>query len=263
MHPRPAFALTDLLASVAGLAVLLSVSAVTLADNGTNRDRRQNATQLRGIHQGLVTWANSNKEFFPGMDSRGNIIENSLEDTGNSGDGDTAEARYWLMMNGDFFTPGYALNPVDTRAVEAVSTQRGPMGTVTHDNYSYAMLDIAGDAPDRHSEWSQTLNTQAIVLSDRNCSDLNEEEPFSVWDQEAWAGHILWNDNHVEYTADPIQETRYGSGDLNVDDNGDSFDDLFTIDTNDGADALMTFSKDEDGAERAVPGVVEEDDDDE
>ncbi len=260
MRHRRAFALTDLLASLAALAALLSVTAVTLADNGTDRDRRQNATQLRGIHQGMVTWANSNKDFFPGMNSRGNIIENSPEDTGNSGNGDTAEARYWLMIYGDFFTPEYALNPVDTRAVGAVSPQRGPMGAVTYDNYSYAMLDIAGDAPNRHSEWSQTLNPQAIVLSDRNCSDLNEEEPFSVWDEEAWAGHILWNDNHVEFSADSIQETRYGSGDLNVDDNGDSFDDLFTIDTNDGADALMTFSKDDDGNERAVPGVIENED---
>ena len=252
MHPRPAFALTDLLASVAGLAVLLSVSAATLADNGTVRQKQQNMTQLRGIHQGLVTFANSNREKFPGLDSRGRTLANSEDDTGNSGDGLTTEARLWILLNGDFFIPEYAIAPIENRALP-YDTDADGVVPVTYENYSYALLDIAEDANNRRAEWSQTLNTQSIVVSDRNCSDINEQDPFSIWNDDEWHGSALWNDNHISFESTHVFETRYGSGELNIDRaTGTGTDALFTLDTQTGDEALMTFSKDEDGNERVI-----------
>lgn len=260
MRHRPAFALSDLIAGMVVVAALLATTAATFADNRTARQQRQNATQLRGIHQGLFTFGNSNKEKYPGQNSRGDTIEDSEINTGNSGDGETTEARIWIMLDGNFFTPEYAIAPVDDRAVAYDPGTDPTQVPVTHEHYSHAMLDISTIAPARRAEWAQTLNTQAIVMSDRNCTDLNEDDPTSIWDEEAWAGHILWNDNHVELAADHIHETRYANGDLNVDEDGDSTDDLFTIDTNDASDALMTFSRDEAGNERAVPRVIEDED---
>lgn len=268
MHHRSAFALPDLLATTIIVGTLLALTAATLADNDTRRQREQNATQLRGIHQGLTTFANSNKENYPGLDSRSNILENSDADTGDSGDGDTPEARFWILLSSDFIAEHYAIAPIDQRAEVYVQPQqqrgrrRGAARPMTHVNYSYALLDISGDASDRTAEWQQSLNWQSIVVSDRNCADLNEEgaDPTSIWDETAWAGHVLWNDNHVEYTADDIHETRYANGELNIDENGDSTDHLFTSDTEEGSDAYMTFSRDEDGNERAVPRVIEDED---
>ncbi|MEM9416519.1 MAG: type II secretion system protein [Planctomycetota bacterium] len=278
MQKRHAFTLTDLLASIACVAILLTITAATLADHGTNRQRQHNSTQLRGIHQGLVTFANSNKEKFPGLSSRGRILPNDAEDTGSSGDGDTPEARYWIMLTGNFFAPEWAIAPIDERAVE-YDPGDGADPLVTYENYSFAMLDISArpgepeppregrnagrlpDVPDRAAEWCQSLNTQAIVLSNRNCADLREAgtQPFSIWNDDVWHGAVLWNDNHVEYTDTHIFETRYGSGQLNTRANGDGYDNLFTTENEDGSDALMTFSKDEDGHERAVPRVIEDD----
>lgn len=252
MRQRPAFALTDLVASVAGLAVLLSVSAATLADNGTVRQKQQNMTQLRGIHQGLVTFANSNREKFPGLDSRGRTLANSEDDTGNSGDGLTTEARLWILLNGDFFIPEYAIAPIDRRA-SAYDPQDGEVVPVTYHNYSYALLDIKEDAPNRRAEWAQTLNTFSVVLSDRNCADPDEQAPFSIWNDDAWHGAVLWNDNHVTFENSSVCETRYNNGTHHVDDNtGRGTDGLFTSETRNGDDALMTFSKDEDGNERVI-----------
>lgn len=252
MHPRPAFALTDLLASLAGLAVLLSVSAATLADNGTNRDRRQNAINLRYIHQGLVIFANSNREKFPGLDSRGRTLANSEDDTGNSGDGLATEARLWILLNGDFLIPEYVIAPIENRAVP-YDTDADGVVPVTYENYSYALLDIAEDANNRRAEWSQTLNTQSIVVSDRNCSDINEQDPFSIWNDDAWHGAVLWNDNHVTFENSSVCETRHNNGTHHVDDNtGQGTDGLFTSETRNGDDALMTFSKDEDANERVI-----------
>ncbi|MFI4862068.1 MAG: hypothetical protein ACIAXF_15485 [Phycisphaerales bacterium JB063] len=267
MRNRHAFTLTDLLASIACVAVLLSLTASTLAGPRTTSQRMQNSTQLRGIHQGLVTFANSNKEKFPGLDSKGNILTDSDDDTGGSGHGDTSEARYWLMLTYDFITPEYAISPVDERATEYVEPWgNNEVAPVTFENYSFAMLDIAGpagqppDASGRYDEWQQSLNTQAIVLSDRNCTDLNAAGPFptSIWNPDTWHGSVLWNDNHVAYEETYFMKTRYGRGDLNIRANGDGYDNLFTAENEDGTDALLTFSKDEDGNERAVPGVIED-----
>lgn len=261
MHPRPAFALPDLVASVAGLAVLLSVSAAVLAEDEVTEQRLQNSTQLRGIHQGLVVYANSNKEKFPGLDSRGDTLENGPETTGNSGDGETTEARFWILVEHDFVTPEYIQSPREESWERCWDPGFAETAPIVYENYSYAMLDIAQDASNRRAEWTQSLNTLAVVLSDRNCSDLNEQEPFSIWNDEEWHGSVLWNDNHVGYEETQVLETRYGTGKANLNEDGEPTDDLFTLETSTGDEALMTYSRDEDGSERAVPRYVDEEED--
>lgn len=254
---RHAFTLTDLLATTASVAILLTLTAATLADDEPTEKQLQNITQLRGLHQGLVTYGNSNKEFFPGLDNRGNILENG-PDTGTSGDGSTAEARFWIMLSEQYVTPEYVLSPMEDIWQNAWDPQPNEITPVTYQNYSYAMLDLNMNAPGRMAEWMINMNPKAIQVSDRNCSDLNEQEPFSIWNDEAWHGAALWSDNHVTFAESQVFETRYGNGELNVDANGDPIDDLFTIDTESGSEAYMTFSRDEDGNERAVPRVVED-----
>jgi len=260
MRRHHAFTLTDLLAATAAVAVLLTLTAATLAEDETIRQKMQNSTQLRGIHQGMFVYANSNREFFPGMDSRGRMVENSDDTTGNSGAGDTTEARLWILMEGDFFTPEYAIAPVDRRAVPLATPEDAgaPLTPVTFDNYSYAMLDIDADAVNRRAEWTQSTNSQAVVMSDRNCSDINEQDPFSIWEDGEWQGGVLWNDNHVAFETDHVLETRYGNGTHNIDNaTGKGTDALFTEDNTDGDDALTTFSRDEDGNERAIWDISE------
>ena len=74
-------------------------------------------------------------------------------------------------LNRDSFTPEYAISPFDSLQPAKPGDQ-----LVTDDatgNVSYAMLSIAGDpAVDpavkaRRDEWSETLNPDAIVVSDR------------------------------------------------------------------------------------------------
>ena len=102
-------------------------------------------------------------------------------------------------------------------------------------HYSYAMLSIAGqpgsppDAENCAAEWSQTLNTQAIVMSDRNTGRNATTGVESIHTTRAgdWKGSVLWNDNHVGFEQNCIFETRYGSGTLNIDANQQGTDNLF------------------------------------
>ncbi|MFI4859527.1 MAG: DUF4190 domain-containing protein [Phycisphaerales bacterium JB063] len=253
-----------------GLALLLSAVFGLVFAMGVMNDvtrtparRMQNSTQLRGTHQGLMTLAHSNNNFFPGLDAKGNILLDSLADTGLSGDGDTAEARYWILLVGQFIAPSYAISPRETDSL-VTEYARGTGGQspnpVVWDNktrhYSYAMLSIEGHpeyppvATGRLEEWQQSLNTQAIVMSDRNLDSNASNAPRSLYAPDFWQGSVLWNDNHVSFKYTHYFETRYGNGATFIDQgHGDAgLDNLFANDTdpggNTGNDALMVHDGD-------------------
>ena len=271
------FTLIELLVVIAIIALLIAILLPALGAARRTARRMQNSTQLRGQHQGLVVFSNSNKERFVGLTSRGTIIPDAPADTGNSGHGDTVQARYWILMGGGFFSPDYAISPTETAALleydPRLNVTGGLPGTavlpsnpnapvlfapggngVKH--YSYAMLSYSdGSSPstamsissNRLLEWSQTLNTQAIVISDRNTGanataagikSIHTNRPSE------WIGSVLWNDNHVEFEQTNVLKTRYGGGSVVANGTtGEGTDRLFEadrdLDMNMGNDALM------------------------
>lgn len=270
--PRPhrrrrlsGFSIQELLVVMALVVFMLSLN-LPLADAAARRTARrmQNSTQLRGIHQGLVTFANANKNNFAGLDSKGSVLANGKATTGNSGDGDTVEARFWILLEGDFFTPEYAISPSEVAQVtEAEWGGRDGTETIKWNkdvkHYSYAMLGIKGTAgrgPDpafvgRAAEWSQTLNSQAIVLSDRNAGTnaTNNVESIHTGDRGDWQGSVLWNDNHVGFDNTQYHVTKYANGKLHTDERWNPTDNLFSSeadpDGNVGYDALMVIAGDD------------------
>ena len=255
---RQGFTLIELLVVISIIALLIAILLPALGAARRTARRMQNSTQLRGIHQGLVTFANSNKNNFAGLDSKGDCLTNSAANTGSAGTGNRIEARYFVLFKGDFFTPEYAISPSETANV----TEYDEDDNITvvfganAKNYSYAMLqfaptsgtDLAVSAATaaRGAEWSQTLNSQAIVVSDRNvganATTALQSIHTEAGDQE-WTGSVLWNDNHVGFEQEEIFETKYANGALNqtaagvADDN--LFDDNQTAATPVGANAVM------------------------
>ena len=271
MHSRPprrhaGFTFTDLLVTMALIAVMLSVHATVNAGSRSAAQRMQNSTQLRGIHQALVTFANSNRNNFPGLTSYGQILVDG-RDTGNSGAGDTVQARYWLLLTSDFITPDYAISPLESADMTPYNDLRdaGPVlweGRGVR-NYSFAFLgyqagDGEGDSDDaglpidlasvpRVAEWQQTLNSQAIVVSDRN-TGLDERlrvNSIHTDRRGQWQGSVLWNDNHVGFEETQYFQTKYANGLLNDDRPGDNlfFDESPQYENQIvGANALMVIA---------------------
>ena len=235
------------------------VIAILLPAIGASRrtaQRMENSTQLRGIHQSMVTFGNANKGFFPGLNTKGRILVDG-KDTGNNGDGSMPQARAWIMLNGQFFTPEYLISPLET---EPFLPYAGS-GPVKPDNFSYAMLSFQktgspsniGYAVDvktapRASAWSWDLSSQAILITDRNTGTDATTGIQSVHTDKPgqWRGSVLWADNAVTFENQPVFETKYGSGSLNRIPPGDHMfiDEPSTAaNTIVGANALMVHDK--------------------
>jgi len=250
-RPRKSgFTLIELLVVISIIALLIAILLPALGAARRTARRMQNSTQLRGIHQGLVTYANSNKNYFPGLKSNGTVEVSANAD--GSGNGDTVQARYWILLDGDFFTPEYAISPSETANVTAyVPSSTAALAPVQFvpagiKHYSYAMLSFAstGTAPNltvttataaRAAEWSATLNSQAIVISDRNTGAAIATSRSVHTDEDGdWAGSVLWNDNHVGFENDLVFATKYANGGLNTTAANVATDNLFE-DTNGAA----------------------------
>jgi len=204
-----------------GVVVMLPTMNMGTRSGGSRQ--MQNHTQVRGIHQAMVTYAQSNNNNFPGMDSQGNV-------TG------TVEDVYLALLQGNFFTGDYIIATTDTNKVPWTG------GPVTSANYSYAMLDFSDPQTQRAAEWSDTINTQAPILSDRNLGTNATTDVQSIWTTNPgdWRGSVAWNDNHTtfEVSHETGITTQYGTAGVNTDDN------LFTTNAsnnNGGDDAYMIY----------------------
>ncbi|MEX0744969.1 MAG: type II secretion system protein [Phycisphaeraceae bacterium] len=198
--------------------VLLAMVAVllmpTLASHGRTSRVMQNNTQIRGIHQGLIVDAQNNSGYYTGLDVDGKPA------------GLAVEERFKALLDGDFFTPEYAVSPSETSPAIRV-WQTGPF---TSDHHSYAMLQVPVSGG-RYEEWRETFNPAAIAVTDRNTGTASQ--PASIYTgatrgggsgcswragtYAGWAGGVAFNDNSVQFTEHHRDATDY-AGHAHVDD---------------------------------------------
>jgi hypothetical protein len=215
--------------AIAVVLVLIMGGVLLVGVLGTARDQgsrtMKNTTQVRGITQGLITYGSGNKEYYPGLNSKGEVMDVSVEH------------RFRVMMGENYFTGDYAISPLETKTAWTT-------GAVSSDNYSYAMLQVDGEAgkkvsAGRGDEWRQTINTQAVVLTDRNIgSDAGANiQSIHTPSPGSWQGSVGRNDGSAAFETTHLLDTRYGkTGPLNIDDNlfeSAGMDDAFMIYTGD------------------------------
>ncbi|WP_432797463.1 prepilin-type N-terminal cleavage/methylation domain-containing protein [Poriferisphaera sp. WC338] len=231
---RKAFTLIELLVVISIIALLIGILLPALGAARRTARQMQNSTQARGIHQGMVIYAQSNKGFFPGITAKRAITDASDIDGSAFNGGDPA-SRMVLMLDGNYFTGEYAISPVETKAQWTTTANN-----INTSNFSYAMIQIAaenqtdasaGDPIDKHEsavvgEWRETMNTVAPVLGDRN-TGLDEvlgdsgdvSSVHTDEDSGEWRGSVAYNDSHVEFENTAELETKFSKGESNKKDN--------------------------------------------
>jgi prepilin-type N-terminal cleavage/methylation domain-containing protein len=218
------FTLIELLVVISIIGLLIAILLPALNAARTAARKMTNNTQLRGIHQAFVTYSNGNKDWYPVVQSNGlidgdttyfgtyQLSQANVDDQALAND-----AVMVTMLNDGFYTPEYVINP------KGQSDSAAPAGVVDAFNYSYAMLFFSDDtigagseeapSPLGSAEWKQTLNTRAVIMTDRLV--YNSTSYSSLWteaDSTRWQGGVVRNDNSVtSETSFVFDDLQYGT----------------------------------------------------
>ena len=233
---RAGFGHDDLFVTISIVALLVGLLLPVLSGWRQHARRQQNATQLRGIHQGMFTFAQNPYAidgFYPGLRFRTGLTvpvsdRIDADELGASAavPGYAAEERDRVLPGGMNTTPergfitrafaelvaghfipgggaGFFVPPVDEVKHPFVPGAGEPFIAA---NVGYTTLDLSrsdGGVFPLTTEWGESFSTRSILLADRAVGDGSDPSTrSSVWTEPGsgrWRGHTAHNDGSVAF----------------------------------------------------------------
>lgn len=241
-----AFTLIKLLVVISIIALLIGILLPALGGARDAARQMKSSTQLRSIVQAMIIHAGDNSGLYPGVDdftTDGRAAFTDLSEIPNYTDvaplwaGSQVPARFILMFEGGYLAdPSIAISPAEgSDGLDVVETYDPQVANPYTENSvlsSYALPRIrlntsnsgSGVMEGRLFEWSDTLNSRAIVVSDRLAGRTSEstvgvpETHFSLWSRDSWSGGLGYNDGHVEFSnTSEVENTSYAGSEVAID----------------------------------------------
>lgn len=224
------------------VVVVIAIGAVVLLlpylnrPHGSNRQLRD-STAVRGIHQGMVLWAQSNQDAYP-LPSRIDLTNDTVAAEGRAKD--TTANIFSFLIYANYFSPELCVSPAetnpsirvhDTYAFSEPPTAVNPQKALwdpafsadfsggKRGNVSYAHMLPADERMEK--TWSNTFDaTQAVVGNrgplivgmggsgaTRNYKAAKKSNTFLIHGgRTTWEGNIAYNDNHVGFETSVAPE---------------------------------------------------------
>ncbi len=218
MQKQRAFTMIELLVVIAIIAVLVGLLFPAIGAIRRNAKKKESDVKVRNIVQSMITYSAARKNFFPGFDGF-SFTTDRIDTTGNSGPGSFTQARFWILLDGNYTVADGLISPAEDK-----DPWQG--NKVTEDNYSYAMLQLTtglGLTPAdayRRIEWRNQQNPLAPLVTDRLAYPVGETPPIagntadylSIHDDSTvghWVGSIGFGDLSVEFSDTSEIETRF------------------------------------------------------
>jgi hypothetical protein len=236
---RRGFTLADGAGLIAAIGLIGVVAIAQQAKDDFAARQTKDATQIRGIHQGMVLWAQNNEDRYP-IPSKHDSQDQTIKATDPMTKETTANIYSVLIFNG-YLPTSILVSPAETSlniAVDQDYELTNPKAAATPatalwdpafsadftrgnvGNTSYAHQIPASE---RRERWSNTFQADEPILGNRgpkveSVDEVRDAEgnvtvvpelanelsqTFDLFgDSKSWKGNIAFNDNHVEFLAE-------------------------------------------------------------
>lgn len=229
---RRGFTLVELLVVISIIALLIALLLPALGSARKQAQIMQNATHQRGLHQAFVMYGHSNDGQYPGLEKiNGEVIvlpgsRNGILTSSSGLGGIWPSTRFALLVDNDYVSPQYVINPADPFNREPWTYGKGGLDSTGSRfdwrNFSYAVEEwgggmtgsnrykVAAGNIDHMGSMTPVLGDRIVVVIDQDYS--NPDKYIGVFSNRPgnFMMGLAWNDGHTTLLNTPIVDTEFG-----------------------------------------------------